>query len=481
MARVERTGEVQCVGVTAAPEGRRGAIAKELEGADLGDHRREARLLRIAEAVAAHPERSLPGVFENDDAALEAAYRFFNNVAVTPAALLQPHVRATVERCGSLATVLAVHDTTVFGYRAGGKRHGLGSHGPAQQFFAHATLAVSADEAHVPLGILAQRTYVRRGDGGDGTESERWLDQANAVEQLGIEASRIVHVEDREGDNYVALSAHVVAGQRFVIRADDDRTLVPTEIDSSHSLREALERTVCQAMREVALAPRGKHGPGNERGRRHPPRCARLANLHVGAARVTLRRPSTYASPTPKGCPLHVVHVWEPSPPVGEAPVRWILLTTEPIDTPEQLLAIVDIYRARWRIEELFKALKTGCAFEQKQLESYEGLVNALAVYLPIAWRLLHLRALSRDDSEAPATGLLDADEWDVLRACAKRSLPREPTHRQLLLAIAALGGHLSHNGDPGWQTLGRGMERLLARVEGFRLHRKICSDRDQS
>jgi hypothetical protein len=42
-------------------------------------------------------------------------------------------------------------------------------------------------------------------------------------------------------------------------------------------------------------------------------------------------------------------------------------MTTEPIDTPEQILAVVDGYRHRWKIEELFKALKTGCAYEKRQ------------------------------------------------------------------------------------------------------------------
>ena len=40
-------------------------------------------------------------------------------------------------------------------------------------------------------------------------------------------------------------------------------------------------------------------------------------------------------------------------------PVDWLLLTSEPIDTDEQILEVVDIYRARWLIEEYFSALKT--------------------------------------------------------------------------------------------------------------------------
>jgi hypothetical protein len=71
--------------------------------------------------------------------------------------------------------------------------------------------------------------------------------------------------------------------------------------------------------------------------------------------------------------------------PKGEQAIEWYLVTNEPIGTTEQVAAIVDAYRARWVIEELFKALKTGCQIEKRQLESYEALRNALALFLPIA------------------------------------------------------------------------------------------------
>ena len=361
------------------------------------------------------------------------------------------------------------------------KRSGLGPHGPCQQFFAHTTLAVRADAGHAPLGILAVGTYVRKGDGGDGSESQRWFAQAHAVEQLGVSPSRLVHVMDREADNFELLARLVSHSFRFVIRADDDRVLVPETADAPKNLTEVLARTSAQAIREVPISVRGKHGTNADRRKRHPPRNARLARLHIGATRVTLRRPHGRASSLPDTCTVHLIHVWEPSPPDGQAPVKWILFTTEPMDTPEQLLAVVDIYRARWRVEELFKALKTGCAFESKQLESYDALTNALAVYLPAAWRLLHLRSQTQDQPDAPGASLLDMDELTVLKAIARRPLPSHPTRLDVLLAIAALGGHLKNNGQPGWQTLGRGFEHLSARVEGFRLRGILPHKCDQS
>jgi hypothetical protein len=68
---------------------------------------------------------------------------------------------------------------------------------------------------------------------------------------------------------------------------------------------------------------------------------------------------------------VNVVHVLEVGAPVGERPIEWLLLTNEPIASREQVAAVIEGYRTRWTIEEYFKALKTGCAFEQRKLESF--------------------------------------------------------------------------------------------------------------
>ncbi len=158
-------------------------------------------------------------------------------------------------------------------------------------------------------------------------------------------------------------------------------------------------------------------------------------------------------------------------------PVEWTLMTTEPIDTPEQILSVVDSYRHRWKIEELFKALKTGCAYEKRQLGSYRTLVNALALLLPIAWSLLRLRTLADDEQKLPAATVLSSVELQVLHHVAEKPLPKDPTLRQAMLAIARLGGHLKRNGEPGWLVLGRGYLKLLDLAQGF-LIAKRC---DQS
>jgi hypothetical protein len=164
----------------------------------------------------------------------------------------------------------------------------------------------------------------------------------------------------------------------------------------------------------------------------------------------------------PPSLTVHVVDVWEATPPAGEEPVTWRLMTTEPIDTVTQILQIVDWYRARWVIEEYFKALKTGCAYEKRQLESLDTLLVALALLAPIAWQLLLFRHLARHAPTAPATAVLSRQQLRVLRAAPQAvALSAAPTLEDALRAVARLGGHLRQNGPPGWLVLGRGMQKL--------------------
>ena len=168
---------------------------------------------------------------------------------------------------------------------------------------------------------------------------------------------------------------------------------------------------------------------------------------------------------------VNLVEVVELNPPPDEPPVRWVLVTSEPVETVEQILQVVDWYRARWQIEEWFKSLKTGCSYETRQLESASTLLTTLAILIPIAWRLLFLRALERTASDAPAATVVTDLELKILRrATPKRKWRDEATVADVCEALAQLGGHIRQNGPPGWLVLGRGLSKLLTLTEGARL-----------
>jgi hypothetical protein len=291
-------------------------------------------------------------------------------------------------------------------------------------------------------------------------ESLRWGRAVRACEQRLQGTARAIHVMDREGDNYDLLSELSAAQTRFVIRLSHNRALV----GERDKLREVAGRAPTLFRREVYVRPRAV---GLFKKDRHPARQAREATLQVSASTMQLSRSSNFAPGSPPSLKVNVVTVLECNCPKGEQPISWYLVTNEPVDTAEQVAAVVDSYRARWVIEEFFKALKTGCQIEKRQMESYEALLIALALFLPIAVRLLALRDAARTDPDAACVALTTR-QLQLLRACGSRTMSTTPSNKEALLALAALGGHLRSNGPPGWIVLGRAFDKLLVLEQGW-------------
>ncbi len=286
-------------------------------------------------------------------------------------------------------------------------------------------------------------------------ESARWVRGVEAAEQALGGQVQAIHVADREGDQFQLLQALTDADRPFVSRSFQDRRLVEGD---EVLLRAAARAAKVTFRREVPLSPRPKLlGPNGER---HPARRLRVARLSFATTTVELKKGSLS---------LNVIHVFERKPPPGQPAVEWFLLTNLPVDSDDAIAFAVDCYRARWTIEEYFKALKTGCQFEKRQLESAHSLLNALAILAPVAWRLFLLRHLARAAEPSPVSSALTTKQLEVLRAVAKKPLLRRPNARDEMLAVARLGGHLKSNGDPGWLVLGRGMHDLLLLEMGWR------------
>ena len=461
----------------------RATLRDEMAGGDLGDARLNARRNRVIAALEQHPDEGFPTAC-GSASDLEAFYRFLRNPEVSLAKVLDPHVVATCERCRALGEVLVIHDTTEQSFAGDEPRAGLTAQGRQRQgFWLHTSLAVSADGLQAPLGLLGLRPFGRtaRREANARTswrqrwtdpdkESHRWAAGVATVRTRFNGAIQAVHLMDREGDSYELFATLMQHSDRFVVRLTHDRRVVPREVGAPDKLSETLPRTAHLFERQVTLSPRpGSRQPHSRQ--LHPPRAGRVATLRFAAQRVHLQRPhdAPKNSPWPATLAVHVVYGWEVEPPPGEAPVEWRLITTEPIDTIDQVQRIVDSYRTRWLIEEFFKALKTGCAYEKRQLESLDTLLVALALLAPIAWQLLLLRHLARTLPDASATSVLTARQIHVLRASPPGAkLPSMPTIRDALHAVARLGGHLRQNGEPGWLVLTRGMQKLRDMEAGW-------------
>lgn len=459
-------------------------IAQELAGVDLGHVWRDQRAAKLVTALAEHPGWSFPNLLPHPSE-LEAGYRFFNNEKVTPEALLKPHAEASFRRAMELKrTVCAVHDTTELRFD-GEAREGLGFlSGNGQGLLLHTSMLVDP-VGRMPLGIVsAQYWYPKTPAAGTTTRQRSNAardvpreDKSSVLWDRGIERAEdvnrarvsLVHVGDRATDDYALLGLLKEKGLRFVLRSKGQRNVTGRPGESVHDVA---ENAPIRLHREVPLSERRptKNGrPRTEREKKlHPPRRARMANLEVRACPITLKK-TPRAQTECESVTLNLVLVTEVDVPAGEEPIEWLLYTSEPVDTPEQVGWVIDAYAARWLIEEYFKALKTGCAAEERQLESADALERMLALFLPVAWRLLVIRTVARNPAhnDVLARDVFDAVELQVLQVMSIRvKLSSTPTLREAYLAIAGLGGHLKRNGEPGWRTLSFGYQRFLEAVQ---------------
>lgn len=462
-------------------------LKKDFSGAELGDARRSARLIRLVGAIAEEPGIGFPRAL-GSRAELEAFYRFVNNDSFDATAVFRPHRVATLARAvAAQEDVVVIHDTTLVEFRGDGTREGMGytSSVGRQGFLAHVSLCIG-EASGLPFGVGQVQTFIRtkkakRGkrapilsdEGKNVRESAKWLGGVESIESAGLRG-RAIHLMDAEADFFELLYTLKEQGSRFVVRAGHLERLVLEEEDGDddeflhlfeavEGLEPASHRTVSLTARKANVETAGKKGR-----RQHPARRQREAKVAIAATTVALGVKHRAAIDRFE---INVVRVWEESPPAGEPAVNWVLFTSEPIGTKAQLERVVDLYRKRWLIEEFFKALKSGCALERRQIESYDAFCKVLAILAPIACQLFWLRGMDRLHPQEPAESVFTRVELEILqRARATRGMPEAKTVADALLLLARLGGHLSSNGPPGWITLGQGYEKLLMLRMGWEL-----------
>jgi hypothetical protein len=460
-------------------------VIASFESLAVQDPRRKRRVQRTAGKLAAQPRATLPNAM-GSEADTEGAYRLMNSTHVTMEDLNDAHARATAERALQVGRVVAIHDTTTCEFKhANAEDVGYLNTGKPG-FMMHYALVVADDQTKRPLGVAsvecisrdkppahrkAKGRSSRKRPGGETVRNEEresrrwWRGFERATEVLA--GCQVVHVADREGDNYELLARSVERGVSFVIRARVLERMVDANDGAKQSLGATLEGSRSVLVREVGIAAR-KAASSPRAAASHPARPARQVRLEVSATRVTFHRPRYQSSDLPESIELNVVRVFEPNPPGGEEPIEWVLLTTEAVSNASEVAAVVDTYCIRWLIEECNKALKTGCRYEDHLFESRDALLKLAALLLPIACELLWLRACCRSQPHRPATDVLTPVQLQILAAMGSRKLPNRPSVRDALWAVAALGGHLTTNGEPGWLVLHRGMAQLLAYERGW-------------
>lgn len=443
---------------------------------DLGDVRRTRRLVDVGTRLAQHAGASLPQSCAGDEAAVLGSYRLIGSEHVEADAIAEGGFTCVAEVAQQAGVLLAVEDTTTLSY-AHTVAAQLGTIGSQRQakhrgYLVHSVLLLEADSERT-VGLIEQRRWCRR-DAEYGKkharkqrnyqdkESYKWQQASERVAlRLGETMARTISVCDRESDVYEYLRYKDDQGQRFVIRASSDRSLMGGE----QTLFEALSGEQAWLYQTtVDVAQRGG-------------RAARQAPVRVYAREVKLRAPVGRGKPD-ESVSVNAVVVRERTD-GGEETLNWVLLTGEPIDTQEQVCRIVRYYELRWRIEEYHKAWKSGVGVERLRLQSAASLERMVAITAFVAVRLLQLREQlpsphKDQQTERSCDQVLQAEEWKVLWLTDKKTPPPSaaPSARWACLAIARLSGFTDtkRTGRPGWDTLWRGWRLLQERVEGFRL-----------
>lgn len=434
---------------------------------EVADRRLKPRTLQIARRAMERGGGRISDVFCNA-AERQGAYDLLEGGRVSGEALMAAMAKACVDRSDGQETVFVPIDGSSIQVVDRGKRTDLGLVGTytnnARGLQVVSALAITT--AGTPLGLCAQTWWARpttRRKRSQSTYRPIHERESRHVVQTIQEVLRCYSqsactpwvVIDRGGDATVILDELVRNKALFTVRASWNRR-VRSGASQSH-LRQTLAKQRIQVHHTV-------HVPAGHK------RSERTARVVLRSASVTLDVKHDWrakrANPS-----VNVVWVRENRAPPGEKPLDWMLYTSAPIDTAEDILKVVRSYTMRWRIEDFHKTWKSGhCRVEETQLRSAAAVKTWATVLAAVATRIERLKHLAREEPETPATIELSDVELEALRLLKRQQKKKTevvddsvPTIAVAVRWIADLGGYTgkSSGGPPGATTLGRGLEDL--------------------
>lgn len=459
-------------------------LDRELAGCEFRDERLGKRLRSLLGRISAKPGESLPLACQ-DWASTKGAYRFLDNGRGSEAEILRGHFEATQLR-GAAAdgTILVLYDTTEFSFKrddvdpigitrkavAGKYRNGKLRHYTACGILMHSSLAVTTDG--LPLGLTAVKFWSREKFKGanalkrkinptrvpiEEKESLRWLENLRMSTELLGTPARCVHIGDRESDIYELFCTAADVGAHFLVRTCVDRLAG----DGTHTIAAEMAEVRCRGIHRIEVLDR--YGRPSE------------AVLELKFHRLQVLPPIGKRSRYPQ-LDLTVLHATERGTPRDRAPIEWKPITDLPITSRAAAIEKLHWYAMRWKIETFHKILKSGCRAEDSRLRTAERIVNLLAMFCILGWRIFWLTMLNRCTKNAPPTLALTPLEVELLDRLAGRGAPPNarppPSLRCSLTRLARLGGFMDRSADglPGNTVMWRGLSRLTDIAIGFQL-----------
>lgn len=435
---------------------------------ELGDGRRTKRIVRLAAQMAGNSSGSIP-TQAGSAADMKAAYRLFDAEEVTHAAVCAPHFAQTRRLIGERGLSFLIQDTCELNYTSHVHCEGLGPIGRGDMRGLHQQNVLAVDPCRRrPLGLIyqAHHRWTRRPAGHDrrakhavplGERASHWWIEAIRSVGRPPEGARWVHVGDRAEDIFGVYQAARESGTDWLIRAMADRR-VDTPIGSER-LFAYVRGLPARMSRTIEF-----HCPIQKK--------RRQAELQIAAGPVTLlpsRYEPEYRDAAPIAC--QVLRVWEENPPQGPEALEWILLTTLPCETADDLVFVSQGYGLRWIIEEFHKCEKTGCQVEMRRLEHTDRLEPLIGLLSVLAVWLLRLKYVVEDAPEARASQHFESTMVRVMAAHLRKDT-RKLTVKDFWRGIGLLGGHMGRKSDGklGWLRAWRGWQAFQLIMLGAEL-----------
>ena len=436
---------------------------EEFGNANLGDMRLTSRLIQMARDFYAKPQANIPQACQSR-ARTKAAYRFLDNKESTMETILSSHYQSTMNRIKEEEVVLAVQDTTSLNYSLHPATENLGPIGSRGNevigLMVHDTMAFNREGT--PLGLVDVQSWARDIEKYgkkhqrhklpiEEKESNKWLVSFKSAAEIQKRCPKtvIVSVGEREADIYELFELALEGTKRpkLLVRAEHNRSL----LNEQEHLWEYMNSRPVSGIQRIKIPRKGN-------------RPSREADLAIRYGSVELKAP-----PGKRG--KGNIKVWailaqEENVPESVTPLKWMLLTTIPVNTFEESVEKLEWYTKRWGIEVYHKTLKSGCQIEQRQLGNAERIEACLAIDMVVAWRIYYLTKLGREVPDVPCTVFFEEAEWKALVAYKTKSpIPpsNPPSLREAVRMVASLGGFLGRKGDgePGTKTLWLGIQRL--------------------
>lgn len=451
-------------------------IENEISEQVMGDKRLNKRLGDILNCLSTDAQKSIPNASGTWSETI-AAYRFFDNDKVDFDAIMSGHKSATLSRIQNQSVILVPQDTTFlnFATEAETKEMGTLRLKKSNQQLLHASIAITPKR--VNLGIVKgsmwkrpeKKTQSKRNTLPiEKKESMRWLTHYDAAcdIQEACPETTVISIADREGDihEWFQRAEHTPEKRRagYIIRAKANRTL---ELDSDEAI--ALWDYV------GALKSIGKYSVNVPKRNGEP---GREALISVSTSEVNLKGKGKARNPLF----LYVVYAKEVNPPKGKKGVEWLLLTDLQVENFDQACIIIEWYRCRWEIETYFRVVKGGCKIESNRFQSRPRMLNCIAVYMIIGWRLHTITMQSRSAPDESSSHYYSEKEWKMIWMMKTKEEPPDeaPSLRDITRLLAGMGGFLGRKGDgePGVKTVWEGYLKLLHYLEAAEMIQKLKS-----